>query len=365
MKLCKQNDFPIARIQVDPSRFQYKQGYNVEDGAGLSLTGAKLYDPGLAGRLTLYHVIETDTYYVVNGHQRLALAKRHGVTEADVQILESTDYSESEARAYGAVINVAEGRGTAMDAAIFMRETGTGPEELSNRGVDLADMVASNASALYNLSEPLFRAVRMMTLAEHTAIVIGRELPDDPDGQAKILASVREIRGIDPNGVNIANFHKDMMLADSKLVELIRLAKGAGVVEQTQVDLFGTHAIKTNLMIEQAEVLSFVRDCLRKDRRLFSTVVGNKGRLEAGRTRVDAKAATTISDGAAARIDLLDRVAYSRGTETNRIVRYYAEMLLESPKAKNDTLHAAYAAIFQALGADYKRNFGTELKEVA
>ena len=108
-----------------------------------------------------------------------------------------------------------------------------------------------------------------------------------------------------------------------------------------------------------------MRDCLRKDRRLFSTVVGNKGRLEAGRTRVDAKAATTISDGAAARIDLLDRVAYSRGTETNRIARYYAEMLLESPKAKNDTLHAAYAAIFQALGADYKRNFGTELKEVA
>jgi len=230
-KLRKIDDFPLRRVVTDPSRFQFKQGYG-EGGAGLTLNAVRKWDPGLANRLTLYHDCESDTYYVVNGHQRLALARRHGVEVCAVQILESADYTVSEARAYGAIINIAEGHGTAMDAAIFMRETGTGADDLADRGVDLEQSLADEALALFNLTDALFRAVKLQTLAQHTAVIIGRELPDNQLAQVAILNSVREIRGIDPT-VNIANPHRDMMIADAKLFELIRLAKAAAEVEQS------------------------------------------------------------------------------------------------------------------------------------
>ena len=344
--LEKRNDFPVARIVADPDRFQYKQGYEADTGAGLGLTNIRKYDPGLAGRLTLFH---DGKYFVVNGHQRLAAMRRFRVKTCDVQIMGAPENSASDARAYGAILNIAEGHGTALDAAIFMRETKTGPEYLEACGVDMTESTrrsryqpyaVENATALYHLSDGIFRGVQDQTIAEHTAVVLGRELPDDEPAQVAVLKSLTEMKS----------------MPDSRLTELIRLAKGAGTATEEQTDLFGTHTLTSSLVPQQAEIMAYVRDCLRKDRRLFGTVLDNHQRLKAARTKVDCEAAQEISAGSALRIEMLDRSAYFVGTDTNATIRKYAAQLAKT-EDKPQVLRTAYSEVFEALARDHRRNF--------
>jgi hypothetical protein len=129
-------EVPVDKIRTAPKRLQYKLNYGRE-GAGLALTKAKRFNPQLSGVLTLMHDPEhPGDYLVVNGHQRLDLARRTGQASVRAQILEPGTSFE-QARAIGARINIAEGRGTAVDAAKFMRDSGTTPEQLASEGIDL------------------------------------------------------------------------------------------------------------------------------------------------------------------------------------------------------------------------------------
>src|SRR5690606_4187143 len=138
--------------------------------------------------------------YVVNGHHRPELARRLGEQEILVRFIEARDAGE--ARLIGAMTNIAEGRGTAIDAAKIFREQRITPEELERRGISLRGAIARDGMALANLPQKLFDDVVARRLSiPRAAIIGGSGLSED---QQLALAKLRsEGRGAPPDAAKI------------------------------------------------------------------------------------------------------------------------------------------------------------------
>ena len=123
----------VAEIQVDPAAYQFKGGQN--------LGNMKAYDANFGGAM-LVHERKDGSVYVVNGHQRLELAKRTGTPEVEVRVLREADgVSVEDARDIGAMANIAEGRVAPEEAAQVLKEAGVdgytekanGQRQMANR----------------------------------------------------------------------------------------------------------------------------------------------------------------------------------------------------------------------------------------
>lgn len=102
-----------ADLKRDPSRFQYKMNTN-PDGVTGQFKDVK-FNPELAGRLAVWQDPQSGETYVVNGHHRHELAERSGF-DGGVSVYHMSAANEQEARAKGALMNIAGGNGTAVDA---------------------------------------------------------------------------------------------------------------------------------------------------------------------------------------------------------------------------------------------------------
>jgi hypothetical protein len=168
---------PASSILIDADRFQFKSG---GDAAGVTdrLKGVNEWDPGLAGRVTLWQDNE-GRLFAADGHQRVGLAKRVGAdTPIDAMVLRERDGISAEtARTWAALKNVAEGTGSAVDAAKVIR--GGGGEALLKRLPPRSALVR-DAGALYRLSDDAFGAVVNEVIPPDQAAVIGHLLPTGP-----------------------------------------------------------------------------------------------------------------------------------------------------------------------------------------
>jgi hypothetical protein len=203
-----------------------------------------------------------------------------------------------------------------------MRDVGaTNPiQMLENKGVSLTEKKATDAVALSQLSDPIFRDVTLGRFTENRAVIVGRELGDNKPGQDAIYQSVKELED------------KGQEISDKKLTELIRVTKGAGNYTENQTDLFGTRALEKSYAPQMADVLAYTRGELGKEKRVFGTAEKNAARLEQGGSSINTEQAV-IQQGASTRGDLLDRFAYKSGTNANAAIRKYAELLANSPKS--------------------------------
>ena len=143
-------------IDADPRRFQYKHTAEASGSVG-SLAGVQKYDENLGGIIQVWKDPGDGKTYVVNGHNRLDLAKKLGAKDVTVRFLDAG--SAKEARSIGALTNIAEGRGTAVDAAKYFRDTGFGKKELEDRGVPMREKIADDGLALSKLDDSLFDKV--------------------------------------------------------------------------------------------------------------------------------------------------------------------------------------------------------------
>ena len=174
-------DRPIARnvaevrpatLAVDPQRFQYKiAGAKTKTGVSGSLKEAKEYDPQLAGLISVWKDPENGYDFVVNGHNRVQKALESGTEKVLVRYIQAPDAAS--ARAVGALQNIAEGQGDALDAAKFMRDMKIGPEALGNYNVNLTGKIASRAIPLSRLPQNVFDKVATGALTEDRAIALG------------------------------------------------------------------------------------------------------------------------------------------------------------------------------------------------
>lgn len=170
-------------IAVNPQVFQFKEGGRLsKSGASGSLAESSNYNPELAGVVSVWRDADGQLgtpgqAYVVNGHNRLRLAKENEYPKVLVRYLDAA--TPEEARAVGALQNIAEGQGTPVDAAKFMRDTGRTPEDMAGEGINMSGPVIAKATPLVNLPQNLFDRVTTGKLDLAKAVALGSE-PLDP-----------------------------------------------------------------------------------------------------------------------------------------------------------------------------------------
>ena len=184
----------MDQLQTDPERFQYKLGAG-QGGQTGSLSGAPAFNQDLAGVVHAWTDPADGLHYVVNGHNRHALAVRSGQAGLDTRFLDAP--TAEEARTQGALINIAEGQGTAIDAAKLFRDQSISPEELAAQGIAVKGEKARQGMALANLAPPLFGQVVRGELPVERAALIGEKLPEagGPDGARATRSTGRRSRG--------------------------------------------------------------------------------------------------------------------------------------------------------------------------
>lgn len=247
---------PTNQLHRDPERFQYKQNVNKE-GVTDSLKGVNKFDPEKSGILAVWHDPADKKDYVVNGHHRHEFAERAGHPELAVRYIKAA--TAEEARSKGALINMGENNGTAVDAAKFMRDRKIGPEGLAQEGISLKSSLVKDATSLRGLSDSLFSRVARGQMDEKQAAAIGKHLAGKEDLQHQLVNYIAksEAKGSEWSPVKVE--------AAARRIAFSPTTKG------DSGDLFGTETEQSYLE-EQADLSSFVRGELAKQQRDFQAV---------------------------------------------------------------------------------------------
>lgn len=248
-------------IHFDPQRFQYKMAQtDLKTGAVGSLAGVKHFDPELAGTVQVWKDPDDGKVYVVNGHNRLDLARKLKAGRISARFLDAPNAEQ--ARAKGAITNIAEGRGTAIDAAKFFRDTGHTRETLEGRGVPLREKIATDGLALTSLEKGLFNRVIDGSIPQERAVIIGGSgLPHE---QQKALVDL------------VDKLPRNREVNNATLRELTDTVKAAGSKATTTKSLFGDEVDDQSLAIHRASLQATIKQRLGREKRLFGTVAKSK-----------------------------------------------------------------------------------------
>ena len=248
---------PFEEIHSDPARFQYKiEGIN-ESGVTDQFDGID-YNPEFAGMLYVWNDPDDGKTYVVNGNHRYQLAKRSGYTgDAAVYFIDRP--TAEEARAFGALVNIAEKQGTAMDAANFFRDMGmTGKQGLEffrKHNISVKNSLARDAVTLANLSDNVFRELRYKRLQMGHALAIGSELKPTGDEEHDISiydAQNKLLKRIMKSKRKLTNAVVTEMAINYSLSPSVRK-------ESDQGSLFGSSEEEELLVEDRSIIQSFVR----------------------------------------------------------------------------------------------------------
>lgn len=353
---------PTSNVKVDPARFQFKSNVGAK-GVSDELKGVQKWDPAKGGVLAVWKDPKDGNFYVVNGHHRHELASRVGVPELPVVEVKAADAIE--ARAQGALINIADGKGTAVDAAKVLRDLNVTPSELEAQGISLKGALARDAVGLSGLPEDIFKAVAMGDVDAPQAAVIGEMLRDRPLDQIAAFNLIDQTQ------------NRGKRITPAEVREMISLQmKGQPEIVETQESLFGDITTTRSVLPEMAKLSMDLRKQIGADKRLFQMVAdeGRAQKLGAAGNVLDTEANTGVATQAAQIMEVYDRLSGSAGPVTDAL-RVGAERIAngEKPAAvRNDTYNAIRDAVAGLLGnprnksgagtgaADAPRSGGTE-----
>jgi len=234
---------PTSSLVRDPKRFQYKVMDVDEGGIGSELKGAAKWNPELGGAILAWRDPASGQDVVVNGHNRHGLAERTGQDTMNVRYIDAKDAVE--ARSRGALANIAEGRGTAIDAAKYLRDTGEGIEHLRNAGLSVSGKMAQDAVALANLNERSFQRLTNGQLDEATAVAVAKNLPD----HARQEQLFQKLERRAENGEREWN--------RSEIETAARKMADAGSYTEKETNLFGDFENEKNTFDQEVEIQSF------------------------------------------------------------------------------------------------------------
>ena len=167
----------VANIGTDPVRFQFKAAGIGKTGVTGSLANETVFNRQWGGWVSVWRDPQTNQLFVVNGHNRLDLARRAGTK--NILIWEIDAATAEEARAIGAMENIAQGQGTPWDAAKIMRDMGINAEEMVRRNIDVTKGVAEKGVALSRLPQDVFEQGVTGKLTLDKAVALGSEKLDD------------------------------------------------------------------------------------------------------------------------------------------------------------------------------------------
>ena len=287
-----------GEIAFDPGRFQYK--LNATEGTGEvgSLSGVRRWDPNLSGVMSVWKDPADGKTYVVNGHNRLSLARRLGAEEVTVRFLDAKNATE--ARAIGALQNIAEGAGTPMDAAKFFRDSGIKTQaDVEAKGLPLGSGQAEKGLKLSKLPGEVFNAVVRGDLSVNRGAIIGGSGLDEAK-QREVFKEIRSRKGI----------------ADQTLQELVEHAAASVQRTQTTMNLFGESEEAKDNLITRARLSAAVKAKIAREKRLFSTVSKAKAAsslAEKGGNVINQQQSAKVASEAREALDVFQRLKSSSG----------------------------------------------------
>jgi hypothetical protein len=295
-----------GEIGFDPSRFQYKLNATATTGEVGSLSGVRKWDPNLSGVMSVWKDPGDGKVYVINGHNRLALANRLGAESVTVRFLKAA--TATEARAIGALQNIAEGAGSPMDAAKFFRDTGIkSQQDVEARGLPLGSGQASKGLSLSKLPGDVFNAVVRGDLTVNRGAIIGGSGLDDTK-QREVFKMIGSRKAI----------------TDQTLQELVEHAAASSQRTQTTMSLFGeTEEAKDNL-ITRAKLSASLKAKIAREKRLFSTVSKAKAAsslAEKGGNVINQEQSAKVAGEASEALGVFERLKSSAGPISSALNR--------------------------------------------
>jgi hypothetical protein len=338
----KPNSFallPTDAISVDPARFQFKLRTD-ESGVTAELKQVKQFNPDFAGVISVWYEPETGKTWCVNGHHRRELAHRTGFPHLMVHYLEAKDARE--ARAKGALVNIAEGRGTALDAAKFLRDSGRTGQDLFDLGVSPDGVLARDAATLTQLNDAAFDRLARGALDQNTALAVAKHLAD-PARQEKLFKLIAKH---EENGKEFTNKHVE---------EMARQMASAPSATTTTSTLWGDETNEDDTFVERADLASHVRGELAKEHHDYGALSSER---RAGATK-EAGNVLNVEENKrrAAEADVnrhaFDTLAHNKGAvsdalDAGAVALKQAKTKREKENARRQTLAAVRTAVADA-----------------
>jgi hypothetical protein len=289
-------DVSPDEIEVDAKRFQYKLNSSATGEVG-SLSGVKKWDPNLAGVISVWEDPADGKTYVINGHNRLALARRMGAEEITVRYLDAPDAAH--ARAIGAMQNIAEGQGTEIDAAKFFRDTGIRDlKAVEAAGLPLSSGKAAKGLALQALPDGLFQAVVQGDMTINRGAIIGGS-GLSPEKQEEVFRLL----------------NRNASMTDTTLREYVQAAFFSEQHTQGKLDILGAQVTTDNLL-ERSQLSASLITKLKKEKRLFGLVSQQRAaellRSRAG-NQINVEESEAVSDQAALVLGVFNKMKNATG----------------------------------------------------
>jgi hypothetical protein len=284
-------------IHFDPERFQYKLEARGQHGTTEALKDVKKFDPELAGTISVWRDPANGKTYVVNGHHRLDLAHKHGIDKIHIKYLDAPNAET--ARAKGAMVNIAEGRGTSIDAAKFFRDTGITKEHAQASGLSLREHTANQGLAMTSLEPRIFKRVVNGEITPNRAAIVGGAGLSHEQQHALL---------------KVLDKPQNRKLTDGTVKNLADSAREAGSRKVQTRDLFGTNEQEEALFVHRAKVEDGIKRALAGDKRLFSLVSKSKAAQaleERGRSSIDVAETGKVGAEAASVLGVFDQLKHT------------------------------------------------------
>jgi len=330
-------------ILADPNRFQYKMNTSGPIGVTDQFKETTTWNRELAGVVQVWKDPSNKQTYIVNGHHRFELAQRLGVKRLNVQYIQAKDASE--ARSKGALTNIAEGRGTSIDAARFFREQTDVKDwtsELKGRGISLSERTAREGLALKEVAPKIWRDVVDEMTPVSRAVAIGQSKLREED-QLKLYRKASE-----------GNW------TAGKTAEFGTELKRAPLVKSGEASLFGDDNF-VNTAEHRAALADKFKTSLKSGKKLFGTVSRsrNAGRLEAAGNQIDRETSAAIAQANDKALMAFD-IERKYGSRTSRLLDRYASQI-----GQGDKLERVYGGfesrVTRALQRDIEKPFEMRL----
>jgi hypothetical protein len=333
-----------ADLKVDPRRFQFKQDAFGVGGVTENLKAVSKFDPKKGGVLSVWRDPADGQVYVVNGHHRAELARRTNHPEMNVQFLDAPNAEQ--ARAQGAMMNISEGRGTAIDAAKMFLGLNMTPEMLQEEGLSASEGLVDQGMALSKLADPIFQKVVNGDITPSRGVVIGKRIPNDPVAQADL---VKYLETAEKRGKRYNNSEVD------KIIGSVLRAKGAIPNTVTQMEsLFGTDFIESGNFGERARIADRIEKRILSDKKLFTIVADAKkaASLEGAENRLNADENAARSSQAEQLLEMYRKFENSAGEVDDALNDAAREVVEGKPQRESED------RAYERIGAAFERLFG-------
>ena len=253
-------------IEFDPANFQYKTD---GDASGVSnkLKNVTEWDEPSAGAVLVYE-FANGTKAIVDGHQRLGLAKRLSAQGKKIELLAYTfrevdGVFPDEAMVKGLMMNLRNNTGTAIDAAKIMRSRFGADWTLFEKSLPARSNLVKNTKGLTELSDDAWGMVVNNKNLENLGSRVGTIIED---------------KSLHANIIKVLKDKKFTSLAE--LEQTLRLTNTLPKTITKQDTLFGSDFFAETLLVERSQLLNWAKNNITKRSKAFKTIVENDTTLQ-------------------------------------------------------------------------------------